>query len=85
MTSPNNERLKIGFYGGKFLPFHIGHAYAAIKALESCDVLYLILFQGGKQEEEIQKDKEKYLHESSCNINGIGPRCALLRAHLDVL
>lgn len=30
MTSPNNENLKIGFYGGKFLPFHIGHAYAAI-------------------------------------------------------
>ena len=50
MTSPNNERLKIGFYGGKFLPFHIGHAYAAIKALESCDILYLILFHGGKQE-----------------------------------
>lgn len=60
MTSPNNERLKIGFYGGKFLPFHIGHAYAAIKALESCDVLYLILFHGGEQEEEIQKNKDEY-------------------------
>lgn len=60
MTSPNNERLKIGFYGGKFLPFHIGHVYAAIKALESCDVLYLILFHGGEQEEEIQKNKDKY-------------------------
>ena len=34
---------------------------------------------------EKKKDKEKYLHESSRNINGIGPRCALLRAHLDVL
>ena len=55
-----NERLKIGFYGGKFLPFHIGHAYAAIKALESCDVLYLILFHGGEQEEEIQKNKDEY-------------------------
>ena len=32
-----------------------------------------------------KKDKGKYLHESSRNINGIGPRCALLRAHLDVL
>lgn len=60
MISPNNERLKIGFYGGKFLPFHIGHAYAAIKALESCDILYLILFYGGEQEEEIQKNKDKY-------------------------
>lgn len=60
MTSPNNERLKIGFYGGKFLPFHIGHAYAAIKALEPCDVLYLILFHGGEQEEEIQKNKDEY-------------------------
>lgn len=55
-----NERLKIGFYGGKFLPFHIGHAYAVIKALESCDVLYLILFHGGEQEEEIQKNKDEY-------------------------
>ena len=55
-----NEKLKIGFYGGKFLPFHIGHAYAAIKALESCDVLYLILFHGGEQEEEIQKNKDEY-------------------------
>lgn len=60
MTSPNNENLKIGFYGGKFLPFHIGHAYVAIKALESCDVLYLILFYGGEQEEEIQKNKDNY-------------------------
>lgn len=60
MTSSNNENLKIGFYGGKFLPFHIGHAYAAIKALESCDVLYLILFYGGEQEEEIQKNKNEY-------------------------
>lgn len=60
MTSSNNENLKIGFYGGKFLPFHIGHAYAAIKALESCDVLYLILFYGGEQEEEIQKNKDEY-------------------------
>ena len=32
-----------------------------------------------------KKDNGKYLHESSRNINGIGPRCALLRAHLDVL
>ena len=35
---------------------------------------------------EKKKDKEKYLHESLHNINGIGvPRCALFRAHLDVL
>ena len=38
-----------------------------------------------KLERKRKKDKEKYLHESSRNINGIGPRCALLRAHLGVL
>ena len=38
-----------------------------------------------KLERKRKKNKEKYLHESSGNINGIGPRCALLRAHLDVL
>ena len=38
-----------------------------------------------KLQRKRKKDKGKYLHESSRNINGIGPRCALLRAHLDVL
>ena len=37
------------------------------------------------QRKRKKKDKGKYLHESSHNINGIGPRCAILRAHLDVL
>ena len=38
-----------------------------------------------KLQRERKRDKGKYMHKSSRNINGIGPRCALLRAHLDVL
>ena len=38
-----------------------------------------------KLERKRKKEKEKYLHESLRNINGIGPRCALLRAHPDVI
>ena len=38
-----------------------------------------------KLQRKRKKHKGKYVHESSRNINGIGPRCALLSAHLDVL
>ena len=38
-----------------------------------------------KLQRKRKKDKGKDLHEPSRNINGIVPRCALLRAHLDML
>lgn len=57
MTEPNECR--IGFYGGKFMPFHIGHAYCALKALQKCDVLYLTVFLNGEQDEEIRRNANK--------------------------
>ena len=34
----------IGFYGGKFLPMHLGHKYCIEKACELCDEVHVILF-----------------------------------------
>ena len=35
--------MKIGMYGGKFLPPHMGHVYAATKASAKVDELYIIV------------------------------------------
>lgn len=35
--------MKVGMYGGKFLPFHMGHAYALTKAACMVDELYVVL------------------------------------------
>lgn len=45
----------IGMYGGKFLPFHLGHRYCVEYAAKECDIVYVILFWGGAEEEEIRK------------------------------
>lgn len=46
MTDPTNaEKLfRIGMYGGKFLPFHKGHAHCIDVASSECDILYVVLF-----------------------------------------
>ena len=43
-------------YGGKFLPFHKGHRYCAEFAAKECDIVYVILFYGGPEEEVICKE-----------------------------
>ena len=48
-----NKPYHIGMYGGKFLPFHLGHRYCVEVAAAECDVVYVILFWGGPEEEEI--------------------------------
>lgn len=35
--------MKIGMYGGKFLPLHNGHVNCIIKASNQCDLLYVVL------------------------------------------
>ena len=55
-------KYKVGFYGGKFMPFHKGHNYCIQTASEQCELVYVILFYGGDNELEIlKKSKDDYL------------------------
>ena len=47
------KKYHTGMYGGKFLPFHKGHRYCAEYAAAECDIVYVILFYGGPEEEKI--------------------------------
>lgn len=35
---------RIGMYGGKFCPMHIGHRYVLERAMKECDTLHVFLF-----------------------------------------
>ena len=55
-------KYDIGMYGGKFMPLHKGHNYCIQTATSECNKVYVILFYGGNDEEEILKtNKEEYL------------------------
>lgn len=57
-----NRKYHIGMYGGKFLPFHLGHRYCVEYAAAECDIVHVILFYGGKDEEDIlEKCPEEWL------------------------
>ena len=54
--------FQIGMYGGKFMPFHKGHFYCIEKAVLQCEKVYVILFYGGVDEENIlAHEKKDYL------------------------
>ncbi|MCM3767243.1 multifunctional transcriptional regulator/nicotinamide-nucleotide adenylyltransferase/ribosylnicotinamide kinase NadR [Neobacillus niacini] len=44
---------KVGFYGGKFLPLHLGHVYAIIKASTMVDELYVVLSHSVKRDQQL--------------------------------
>ena len=48
-----NKKYRIGMYGGKFIPFHIGHRFCLEIASKLCKKVYCILFYGGDQEIQI--------------------------------
>ena len=50
------KKYKVGFYGGKFMPFHKGHNYCIQTASIQCEKVYVILFYGGDDELEIIKN-----------------------------
>ena len=63
------KKYKVGFYGGKFFPFHKGHDYCIRTASEQCEKVYVILFYGGDDElriirESKESDKEMLSLES---------------------
>lgn len=47
------KKFKVGMYGGKFMPMHKGHLYCIDVASKECDIVYIILFYGGEQEQSI--------------------------------
>ena len=57
------KKYKVGMYGGKFMPFHLGHNYCIEVATQECEKVYVILFYGGTDELHILKNM-KYVYLS---------------------
>ena len=55
-------KYSIGMYGGKFMPLHKGHNYCIETASKECEIVYVILFYGGVDEEKIlNENNDDYL------------------------
>lgn len=52
----SEKKYKVGMYGGKFMPMHKGHLKCLEVAARECEIVYLIMFIGGNQEKQIEKD-----------------------------
>lgn len=44
------ESKKIGFWGGKMLPVHMGHIHSILTAASKCDELHVVLFHNVSEE-----------------------------------
>lgn len=53
----SEKKYKTGMYGGKFMPMHKGHLKCLDTAARECELVYLIMFIGGDQEEQIYKER----------------------------
>lgn len=54
--------MSVGFFGGKFLPLHLGHVYAIVQASSIVDELYLVLSNSEKRDKELCRDtKMEYI------------------------
>ncbi len=52
----------VGFIGGKFLPFHMGHTYAILAASNNVDELYVVLSSSKNRDKELcERDGIKYI------------------------
>ena len=52
--------MRVGMYGGKFLPFHMGHAFMIVKASTMVDELYVVLSHSEKRDRLLCGDTFKY-------------------------
>lgn len=48
--------MTVGFFGGKFLPLHLGHVYAIVQASTIVDELYIVLSHSEKRDKELCKN-----------------------------
>ncbi|MDD5192550.1 MAG: multifunctional transcriptional regulator/nicotinamide-nucleotide adenylyltransferase/ribosylnicotinamide kinase NadR [Candidatus Nanoarchaeia archaeon] len=56
------NKKTVGFIGGKFLPFHLGHVYAIIAASNQVDELYVVVTSSKNRDREIcERDGIKYI------------------------
>ncbi len=57
-----DEKKTVGFIGGKFLPFHMGHIYVTLAASNHVDELYVILSSSKNRDKELcDRDGIKYI------------------------
>ncbi|REB05225.1 multifunctional transcriptional regulator/nicotinamide-nucleotide adenylyltransferase/ribosylnicotinamide kinase NadR [Sporosarcina sp. BI001-red] len=50
------EEMKVGHYGGKFIPFHKGHLYAITKAAAQVDQLFVVVSYDEDRDRKLCKD-----------------------------
>jgi HTH-type transcriptional repressor of NAD biosynthesis genes len=56
------ETKTVGFIGGKFLPFHLGHVYSIIAASNYVDKLFVVLSSSKNRDKELcERDGIKYM------------------------
>lgn len=62
MTSKcyKGKRYAVGMYGGKFVPFHKGHAHCIDVASGECEVLYVPIFYSVADEIIYQDSRYDY-------------------------
>jgi HTH-type transcriptional regulator, transcriptional repressor of NAD biosynthesis genes len=54
--------MTVGFFGGKFLPLHLGHVYAIVHASSIVDELFVVLSHSEKRDRELcQHTKMRYV------------------------
>jgi HTH-type transcriptional repressor of NAD biosynthesis genes len=59
-----SDKKTVGFLGGKFLPFHLGHIYLMMAASNMVDELYVILSSSKNRDRELcERDGIKYIPE----------------------
>jgi HTH-type transcriptional repressor of NAD biosynthesis genes len=62
MDQQNINKKTVGFLGGKFLPFHLGHMYAILTASNKVDELYVVLSSSKNRDRELcERDGMKYI------------------------